>query len=421
MKFGLFYELECPRPWFADTEQRLFDHSLDQIELADRLGIDYLWQTEHHFVEEHTHSSAPECFLAAASQRTKRMRLGQGICILPPRYNHPARVAERVATLDLLSHGRFDFGTGESGSRLELEGFGLDYDEKRGAWLEAIGQIADMLVMTPYPGFDGQFFSMPARNIVPKPVQKPHPPLWVACSNRETINLAAQLGIGALTFSFLDAAEAKKWVDEYYDTFERECVPIGHAVNPQVALFTGFGVHQDYHVAVDRFIDGIRFLQFGLNHFYRTGVHVPGRTDVWAAYQEKRAELIANDYDPNDYHKAVSRGAIGSIEQVRATVRSFADAGVDQLVFLQQPGITQHGHICESLELFAADILPEFAAGELERQARKMARLQPAIEAAFARKKARAPLADAAIAGVPAGNFIKKYGETATLGSVQTA
>ena len=91
------------------------------------------------------------------------------------------------------------------------------------------------MAMDPYPGFKGEFFSMPCRNVVPKPVQKPHPPLWVACSNRETIKLAARLGIGALTFAFVDPREAKQWVDDYYRIFKEECVPIGHAVNPNIA------------------------------------------------------------------------------------------------------------------------------------------------------------------------------------------
>src|SRR5215813_14686019 len=123
MKFGLLYEMETPRPWHALSEYNTYWQALAQIELADRIGIDYVWEVEHHFLEEYSHSSAPEVFLAAASQRTKRMRLGHGIVQLPPNFNHPARVAERIATLDLISGGRVEFGTGESGSQMELGGF----------------------------------------------------------------------------------------------------------------------------------------------------------------------------------------------------------------------------------------------------------------------------------------------------------
>src|SRR5690349_2312249 len=130
MRFGVFYEHQLPRPWTEGAEQQLFREALEQVELADRLGIDYAWEVEHHFLEEYSHSSAPEVFLAAASQRTRRIRLGHGIVLAPPPYNHPARVAERIATLDLVSNGRVEFGTGESSSQMELGGFGIDRNLK---------------------------------------------------------------------------------------------------------------------------------------------------------------------------------------------------------------------------------------------------------------------------------------------------
>src|SRR5438270_12556288 len=125
MRFGLFYEHQMPRPWDAGAEELILHDALDQVELADRVGFDYVWEVEHHFLEEYSHSSAPEVFLAAASQRTKRIRLGHGIVQLPPAFNHPARVVERAATLDLISGGRVDLGTGEASSQAELGGLGV--------------------------------------------------------------------------------------------------------------------------------------------------------------------------------------------------------------------------------------------------------------------------------------------------------
>src|SRR3954467_11353917 len=126
MRFGLFYEHQLPRPWEQGAEERLLSDALDQVELADRLGFDNVWEVEHHFLEEYSHSSAPEVFLAAASQRTKNIRLGHGIVALPHQYNHTARIAERIATLDLISDGRVEFGTGETSSEAELGGFGVE-------------------------------------------------------------------------------------------------------------------------------------------------------------------------------------------------------------------------------------------------------------------------------------------------------
>src|SRR5213596_1084872 len=143
MKFGLFYEHQLPKPydgeqWDPDQEHKLLKNALEQIELADQLGFDYVFEVEHHFLEEYSHSSAPEIFLAAASQRTKNIRLGHGIALMPPRYNHPARVAERISTLDLISDGRVEFGTGESAPRAGRAGFMIEPEKKRAMWEEGL-------------------------------------------------------------------------------------------------------------------------------------------------------------------------------------------------------------------------------------------------------------------------------------------
>ena len=130
MRFGIFYEHQLPRPWEEGAEERILTDALEQVEIADRIGIDHVWEVEHHFLEEYSHSSAPEVFLAACSQRTKRIRLGHGITLMPPLYNHPVRVAERIATLDLVSNGRVDWGTGESATAVEMGGFGVDPEVK---------------------------------------------------------------------------------------------------------------------------------------------------------------------------------------------------------------------------------------------------------------------------------------------------
>jgi len=377
MKFGMLYEHQLPRPWADGDEQKLFQDALDQVELADKLGFDYAWEVEHHFLEEYSHSSAPEVFLAACSQRTKKIRLGHGIVLCPPGYNHPARIAERVATLDLVSNGRVDFGTGESSSIAELGGFKVPVDQKRDQWRETVEQIANMMAMSPYPGYEGKYFSMPCRNIVPKPVQKPHPPLWVACSNRETIKLAAKLGIGALTFAFVDTAEAKKWVDDYYATLKNECVPIGHSINPNICMVTGFSCHADEQEAIRGGLDGFLFFGYGLGHHYIFGEHKPGRTSIWERFEIARKNMPSEG----------SNRGIGTPRQLRDHLRGFADAGVDQVTFIQQAGRNRHDHICESLELFANDVMAEFHDEDEARQRRKMEELAPYMEQAMKRKK----------------------------------
>src|SRR2546427_3327631 len=165
MQFGIFYEHQLPRPWQEDSEVRLIREALEQVELADRLGIDYAWEVEHHFLEEYSHSSAPEVFLAACAARTQRIRLGHGIVLMPPGVNHPARVAERIAMLDLVSNGRVEFGTGEGTGALEPSGFGIDYETKHEQWREALDAITRMFVEEPFAGYDGRFLQMPVRNV----------------------------------------------------------------------------------------------------------------------------------------------------------------------------------------------------------------------------------------------------------------
>jgi alkanesulfonate monooxygenase SsuD/methylene tetrahydromethanopterin reductase-like flavin-dependent oxidoreductase (luciferase family)/putative sterol carrier protein len=398
MRFGIFYEHQMPRPWPEDAEEKLLTDALDQVQLADSVGIDYVWEVEHHFLEEYSHSSAPEVFLAAASQRTQQIRLGHGIVQIPPGFNHPARVAERVATLDLISGGRVEFGTGESSSQAELGAFGVDREAKRAQWEEALDAITRMFVEQPFQGYDGRFISMPPRSVVPKPKQKPHPPLWVACSRRETILLAARHGIGALTFAFIDPEEAKAWVDEYYGLIQSdECVPAGFAVNPNLAVVLPMMLHEDEATAIERGIDGAHFFGYSLAHYYVFGDHRPGVTNVWDEFQAKRAdygfarEIINADDGPLGVKILQQglgslRGAIGTPEQVVELVQRYEAVGVDQVIFVQQAGPNKHEHICESLELFGAKVLPHFVDGREEREAAKRERLAPAAERALARR-----------------------------------
>ncbi len=402
MKFGVFYEHQVPRPWHEDSERSALENALEQGELCDRLGIDYFWEVEHHFLEEYSHSSAPEVFLAALSQRTKRIRLAHGIVQMPPAFNHPVRVAERLATLDLLSGGRVDFGTGESSSEAELGGFGIDPPEKRAMWEEGLRVALRCMSETPFTGHAGRYVRVPPRNVVPKPLQKPHPPVWVACTRRDTIHLAAQKGIGALAFAFFDPEEARAWVDDYYTTLESEAVPIGDAVNANLACVTTFMCHADEREAIARGVEGANFLGYSLAHYYVFGRHRPGRVDLWADYQRRRAEA---GYDPAVVAAARSdggrlgakvveaggsglRGAVGTPEQVRSYLRRYEECGVDQLIFASAAGKNRHEHVLESLELFGREILPEFAEREQKREREKCLRLAPVIERVMARKPA---------------------------------
>ena len=398
MRFGLFYEHQLPRPFDEDSDRRLLSEALEQIELADRLGIDYVWEVEHHFLEEYSHSSAPEVFLAAASQRTQNIRLGHGIVQAIPGINHPVRIAERIATLDLLSNGRVELGTGQGSSAAELGGFLVDRDSKHRQWEDALDAITRMFVETPFAGWDSRFWHMPPRNVVPKPMQKPHPPLWVACSRRETIHVAARKGLGALSFSFAEPEHAAKWVDEYYRLLTSDaCVPAGYAVHPNVAVVVPMMCHDSEQTAIEWGIDGANFFGYSLAHYYGLRPHRPGVTNIWEEFQERRREAgYAREAVRADKKRlgvrslqqglGSLRGAIGTPAQVTELLQRYQRAGVDQVIFVMQSGNNRHEHIVHSLELFAREVMPRFVEGREQAEAAKAERLAPALARALERR-----------------------------------
>lgn len=373
MKFGIFLPLQCPRPWREDTEAQLIHEALEQAVLADRLGYDCVWTQEHHFLEEYSHASAPEVLLAAISQRTQQIRLGHGVMLTAPAYNHPVRCAERIAMLDQVSRGRVEWGSGCSGSHVELEAFGIDPADKHAMWEEGLRTALRLLTEEPFSGVAGQYVQLPARNLVPKSAQRPHPPLWLACSNRASLRRAAQLGMGALTFAFVDAEEAKHWVDEYYEVFETTCHPIGSAVNPNVAMLSNFVCHQDRARARELGLAGAEFFAFGLGHYFRSDEHVPAGTDLGRACRRlaQRPFIQPRCFD--------------TPEALAEHYQAFEQAGVDQIILLQQAGDYAHSDICASLELFAHRALPEFKERAAGLEASKQRRLAAAVQRAQAR------------------------------------
>ena len=354
MKFGIFYELQLPRPWKEGDEHRLYQNALSQLELADKLGYDYAWEVEHHFLEEYSHSPSPKSFLAAASQRTKKIRLGHGILQLTT--NHPARVAERVACLDLLSSGRCEFGMGESASITELEPFGVAIENKREIFEEAVQAIIPMF-KDGASEHHGKYFNMPLRHVLPKPMQKPHPPLWVACSQLETLAKCGEWGMGALGFQFVSADAAHAWVHAYYNAFvKRQKKLADYRTNPNIALVSFFMCAKTDEEARAR-ADGDTFFQFSLRFYGQAaGRRRPpaGTVNMWDEYNKwKKA-------NPEAHAAALRGGLIGSPETIRNKLRRFQSSNIDQVVLLNQAGKNTHEHICESLELFAKEVMPEF-------------------------------------------------------------
>jgi alkanesulfonate monooxygenase SsuD/methylene tetrahydromethanopterin reductase-like flavin-dependent oxidoreductase (luciferase family) len=390
MKFGGFYEHQLPRPWSEESDHVLLKNALEQVELSDRSGYDYVWATEHHFLEEYAHSSAPEIFLAACAARTKHLRIGHGIVQTPPNINHPARVAERIATLDLISDGRVEFGTGAGATETELGGFHVPQAEKKAMQMEGMRAALRLLVENPFTGFEGKYVNIPPRNMMPKPLQKPHPPLWMACSNRASIIQAAKYGMGALTFSFVSPDEARQWVKDYYHTLETECEPIGYAVNPNFAVAAPFLCDRDAARVAQVGMESYGFFIYGLGHYSFFGEHHPGKTDIWDEFKNNPKNFAPPEGRIQD--------CVGTPDAIRKTLLDFEDAGIDQVVCISQAGNVPHEMLCSSIELFSKEVLPEFKDRDLAR-ARQRAELCARLnDKAMANKpQVEAPTMDAVI------------------------
>jgi luciferase family oxidoreductase group 1 len=368
VKFGLFSSLQIPRPWDVDSELRQFQESVAHAELADQLGFDYVWQVEHHFLEEYSHSSAPSTMLAAMSQRTKNIRLGHGVMQLTT--NHPIRVAEQVSTLDLLSGGRVDLGTGEGHGATELNPFGARHRNKREMWEEGMRALIPCFTDESC-SFTGDYWSWEPRSVLPKPAQRPHPPLWVACSNLDTIEMAARRGLGALGFQFATPQGARAWVNRYYNLFRAGVDKLAdYETNPNIAVVSGFSCAKTDEEARRR-AEGWTFFVFCLD-YNRNHNYLPGTVALWDEYQAWRTSDKAD--------AVFETGLIGSPDTIRAKLHQFADSGLDQIILLTQAGRTTSAEIHESLELFGREVLPEFQAMEPDHQEWKRAVLSGEIE-----------------------------------------
>src|SRR4051812_26702451 len=238
MEFGLFTQTHVPK-YFREqdphAEHNRLLYEIEMVKAADRSGFKYVWASEHHFLDEYSHLSANEAWLGYMAAKTSNIHLGSGIFNVTPPVNHPARIAERVAMLDHLSEGRFEFGTGRGSSTTEQGGFGIDDPElTREMWDEVMPEFKRMWRETDY-SFDGKFFSMPARNVLPKPYEKPHPPMWVACGSPSTFEKAGRLGLGALGFTFREPSALEPMVAAYKEAIQ-DPDPIGDYVNDNVTL-----------------------------------------------------------------------------------------------------------------------------------------------------------------------------------------
>ena len=356
MKFSLFFEMQISRPT-RHNEAQTFRDCLEQAVLADQLGYHCVWEVEHHGLFEYSHSSAPEIFLSFVAAKTQRIRVGHGVVLLPYRYNHPIRVAERIATLDVLSGGRVSFGTGKSSSLTEQEAFQSDKAALHDQWLEAIELIPRMWSADVFE-HKGKFFDIPPTQVIPKPVQQPHPPMFAACSKPDSAALVGRLGLGALNFAFGTDDYLGEKVAEYRAAV-RSAKPAGRAVNNWFACTPATLCLPDDRKAGEHGFRGARFFTESMARYYFSGTRPRGHLDVPRDFLSD-ADLEAARAARNAPGSQLA-SLIGDPVAVREGLARWKDVGVDELILVMQMGTVPHELAMQSIQTFAEQVMPHFA------------------------------------------------------------
>ena len=356
MEFGLFIQGYVPqfrRDRDADAEHHAFLDELAAVQAADRAGFKYVWLTEHHFLDEYSHLSANDVVSGYLAHATERIHIGSGIFNPLPQVNHPAKVAEKVAMLDHLSEGRFEFGTGRGAGSHEILGFLPEMSDLSGTreiWEDVIGEFPKMWLQETYEGYEGKYWSLPPRKILPKPFVKPHPPMWYAAGNTSSYEMTARKGLGVLGFSVQTLEECEA-VMKVYKRAIVDAEPVGAFVNDNIMITTAAYVREDRDAAAKAVAESrMTYLQSNVYRYHDTFPH-PDWVPQWP-------ELIP-DVDEEGARAMIGTGGvpIGTPDDALDACRRWESAGADQLVFGIGPD-TLEGTL-ETIRLLGEHVVPK--------------------------------------------------------------
>jgi alkanesulfonate monooxygenase SsuD/methylene tetrahydromethanopterin reductase-like flavin-dependent oxidoreductase (luciferase family) len=369
MDFGIFYEIQVASPLkHREREYEVFHQVLKQVDLAEQSGFTNFWTVEHHFQPGFAHSSAPEVLYGAISQRTSVIRIGHAVVLLPFPYNHPVRIAERVATLDILSNGRVEVGTGRSATQQELGGFGIPYKETRARWEEALDIITTIWKSADGTfSYKGKYFDIPERTVVPMPIQKPHPPMWVACTGEDTHVLAGKLGLGLLSFTVLVTPEKLGHRVQTYRDAVKEAKPYGAFVNNKAAAFsmvhcapTDKQAREEAERAFMSYVSTTLAVTASIVEARKTGANPRevrfGREEIPKQYEGIDPSKVNLDY-LIDNGMCICGSPDSCIKQLE---RLQTAAHLDQFLCMMQFWPIAHEKTMRSIELWGKYVIPHF-------------------------------------------------------------
>ncbi|MBL7714416.1 MAG: LLM class flavin-dependent oxidoreductase [Bdellovibrionales bacterium] len=355
MRFSLFFEMQISQP-DRKKEAQLFHDCVAQAVLADQVGFDGIWAVEHHGLYEYAHSSAPETFLAFVAAKTKKISIGHGVSLLPGRYNHPIRVAERVATLDILSQGRVLWGTGKSGTAVETGAFEIAPTELESQWREALQMIPKMWTEDIF-SWQGKHYNIPPTQIVPKPFQDPHPPIFAACSRPELAVGAGEMGLGVLNVAVYRDIELAKSIQNYRDAIAR-AKPVSTVTMNRYCCNPSSLVLKNDRKAAQYGLWGSQFFLRSMMNYYLTDKRPTGPLKVSREMPtDQQVEGFMKTRNTRDSQLSI---VIGDPVCARESVQRFKDAGVDELILVMQTGVQPHELIMESIRTVAEEVIPHF-------------------------------------------------------------
>lgn len=364
MELSVFYELETSDP-SRESVRRIYKECVEQVQLADSLGYRTIWFTEHHFLERFSYSSAPEEVLAFLAAKTNRIRLGHGIVLLPFNINHPLRVAERIVVLDNLSNGRVEFGGGRAICESELSAFHVDPDLTRPQWEEALAMLPRIWTEDKFK-WDSKLIQVPERAVIPKPVQQPHPPMSIACTQASTVEFAGENGLGVLGFGISEGVS-----NEYVRTYRekiKSCKPIGKFVNNRFSVLRMALCSPNDREALD--LQGANVKMYTHQTRELFAPWIDGKAP--SSY----AKIIENfvkgfeQIDKVSIEDVVKAGGacIGDPARCVDSLQFLEDAGVDEVMLFMQLYTTPHDQIMRSIDLFANKVLPKIKTSSASRE-----------------------------------------------------
>ncbi len=356
MEFGLFCGGYIPASMSASDPQAEHTRLMSEADLCvvgDQHNWKYAWLTEHHFLKEYSHISANEVLAPHVLARTEHIHVGSGIINVTPPVNHPARVAERVAMLDHLSNGRFEFGTGRGSSTTEQAGFGItDPELTKDMYDEVIVEFKKMWREGTYQ-FDGRFFNMPERNVLPKPYVKPHPPMWVAAGNPGTFEKAAKMGLGVLCFTGGSPAKMAPLIELYKKNI-KNAEPVGDFVNDNVAVTTSFMCLEDRDEARELLTrSGNGRQQSLVFHYLDTFPKPPGIPDWPEEIPDPTLDQIEKGF-------ASGASIVGTPDDCAEALQKWEDVGCDQLIMGPSGSVFPHELLARTVKLFGEEVIPRF-------------------------------------------------------------